>query len=219
MSNGKNGNRKASPENMKRAQDALKTFAAVKQKYGDPEELDAESINDIKTIYDSMIKTFDECSLKPGKDTQKSLKGYMRRVDARYNILNPPAGKDEAVEPEYIDNEPADGLPEQEDYQTLAPEVEEQSARANATGTNRPSTDDLRAQAKKKYDHFDEGIERMSKWLEDARARDEEYKAKSEKERAEKAASEAADSERWAAIKNEFNEASKRWDAAGTQQS
>jgi len=193
MSNGKSGNRKNSPENMKRAQDALKAFAKVKQKYGDPEELDAGSIGDIRAAYDAMINTFNECSLKPGKDTKQSIYSYMQRVDARYATLQHPAEEEKIIDAEVIDDK-TPALPEQEeDYQTITPEADEtdyQPPHAPVTTTEA----DLRAQAREKYKHFDESIERIGKWLEDARARNEERKARAEKERAEDAARNAAGS-------------------------
>jgi len=192
MSNGKSGNRKNSPENMKRAQDALKAFATVKQKYGDPEELDAGSIGDIRAAYDAMTNTFNECSLKPGKDTQQSIYSYMQRVDARYAALQHPAEEEKIIDAEVIDDK-TPALPEQdEDYQTIAPEADEPAYDAPVPKTATEA--DLRAQAKEKYKHFDESIERIGKWLEDARARNEERKARAEKERAEDAARNAAGS-------------------------
>jgi hypothetical protein len=207
-------------EKAKKGSEARKRFMAVRQKYGDPETLELEALEDIKTAYEDFTDEMSKLKLQLTGPSQSEMKGYMDKVDTCYAKKTAPqrrAETEKIIEAEVID-ETEEKPEDHTDYQTIAPEADEpayQTPQAPETATEA----DLHAQAKKKYDHFDEGIERMSKWLEDARARDEEYKAKSEKERAEKAASEAADNERWAAIKNEFNEASKRWDAAGQQQS
>lgn len=204
-------------EKAKRGSEARKTFMAVRQKYGDPETLGPKELEDIKTAYEDFTDEMSKLKLKLTGESQSEMEKYMKQVNTCYDAFKRPAETEKIIDAEVIDEteEKPDG---NTDYQTITPETDEPAYQPPQVPEAAAETD-LRAQTKKRYEHFDEGIERMNKWLEDARARDEEYKAKSEKERTENAASNTESKATWDAITKGFDEASKRWDAADKQQS
>jgi chemotaxis protein histidine kinase CheA len=179
-------------EKAKKGSEARKKFIAVRQKYGDPETLGPEALGEIKTAYEEFTDEMRKLKLKLTGESQSETASYMHKVETRYAALQRPAETEEVIDAEAIE-ETEEKPDDHADYQTIAPEADDpdyQPPQAPETATEA----DLRAQAKEKYKHFDESIEHIGKWLEDARARNEERKARAEKERAEDAARNAAGS-------------------------
>jgi hypothetical protein len=166
-------------EKAKRGSEARKKFIAVRQKYGDPESLELEALETIKTAYDEFTDEMSKLKLKLTGESQSEMKDYMDRVDTCYNAFKRPAETENVIDAEVIE-ENKDVPDDRTDYQTIAPEADEPAYDAPVPKT--VTETDLRAQAKEKFKHFDVTIERTRKFLEEFKTRNMKYQQPADKQ-------------------------------------